>query len=120
MIAQLKSKKEVLIDPFKKISGKPIVEVIDLNKTGDGYSFNVRYYYNQETEDGEGGLVSREVNIQSMSPYFSNAEIDGLHQALNLNATGTFSEQDTKEVIAGLRYIVANEKRWDLTINDWE
>ena len=124
MIAILKSKKEVLINPFSGESGKPVVEVVNLIKNNGGYTFNVRYFFTALTGevDSDNNPVTKEKEIQSMTAKFSNEEADALYNALNINYPQgeTFSARDTLEVAAGLRYIVAREKRWGLEISDWE
>lgn len=128
-IVTIKSKEEVIIDTFKNVKATPMCEILTFTQYEDGFDANGRYFYltTKEVEkEVEGETVTEEVTnrteISSFNRTLTNAEADGLFNALALEfpEDATYSEKRKIEVTAGLMYLVNAEGYWGLTSNDWE
>ena len=117
MIAKLTSKKEVVIDTFDNTTAYPSCEIITFTKLEGKYSINGRYYVSEIVDE-----VETKTTIRSFSLEYTNAQIDGLFNSLNITYPDgiSFSERDTINVAAGLKAVVGSENRWGLSLNDWE
>jgi len=114
MLVQLAAKQDLLIDTFNNITAKPRCKVTDFNYYLDGVTTRGYYYYLNSSQ--------QEVIIKNFEMSFTKPQINGLYASLNLtpNNSLSYTQQRDAEVLAGLKYIIAQEGRWGLTINEWE
>ena len=113
MVVKIKSKNQVLVDTYDNVSAYPECELSAFISNGDKYFAKGQYFYMDEED--------RKV-IKNFDKDFTPEQIDQLFASLNLSypEDSTYSEQDYINRMAGLKYIVASEGRFGLTINDWE
>lgn len=125
MIAQLKSKKEVLLDTFNNVSGKPQVEITHMVRENDEYRVNGSYFYEVPTLDAEGNpalgqdgkpILARKP-IANVSTVFSHIEVKELCKAIGVADVDLLL---SKAISGGLRHIVGKEGKWGLKNEDWE
>lgn len=115
MIALLKSTKSVLVDALDNIEAKPQCALITFTEVEGGFGANGKYFYEVEGQE-------ESVMIRDFDKFFSNAEADALFNQLNIQYPegATYSEMRTLEKEAALKYVVASENRFGLTIQDYE
>lgn len=123
MIAQLKAKKAVVIDTFNNKEEMPIVKLVNFIEEEEGYRVNGCYFYKKKLETPEGEPEKFEdIIISQFGFVYTVAEANALYAALNIQYPqgASFDTCRKMEKMAGLKYVVATQKRWGLTITDWE
>lgn len=114
MIVQLQAKQDILVDTFNSVIAKPRCKITEFNYSSLGFIIRGYYFYLNSAQ--------QEVITRNFEMQFSKAQINGLYTSLNItpNLNLSYTEQRDVEILAGLKYIIAQEGRWGLTINDWE
>lgn len=121
MITILTSTKEVMVDTFDKVLVKPKVAVNSYNKVAGSYIITGEYFYEEVEGSGE-EAVTKKVRIRDFTKVMTDLEVDTIYSSLGITypENSTESERDVIKITAGLRAILAIEKRWDLENSDWK
>lgn len=114
MIALLKSTKSVLVDALDNIQAKPQCALITFTEYEHGFGANGKYFYEVEGQEP--------VTIQTFNKELTHEEADGLFAQLNIQypENATYSQMRALEKQAALRFVVASENRFGLTLEDYE